>query len=104
VTAVCILTVAGWVDTPQAASDISGQWNSNIGVVYDIQQSGNNFTWSVPSLNQSGTGTVSGTSVTMSGPGWTVKGTITETDTSGRPTKIVGENGVVLFRTSSMKG
>jgi hypothetical protein len=77
---------------------ISGQWNSNIGVVYEIQQSGNNFTWSVPSLNQSGTGTVSGNIVTMSGPGWTVKGTITETDASGRPTKIVGENNVILFR------
>jgi hypothetical protein len=86
------------------AADISGQWNSNIGAVYEIQQSGNNFTWSVPSLNQSGTGTVSGNIVTMSGPGWTVKGTITETDPSGNPTKIVGENGVVLFRSATGKG
>jgi hypothetical protein len=81
-------------------TDISGQWNSNIGAVYEIQQSGNNFTWSAPSLNQSGTGTISGTSVIMSGPGWTVKGIITEADSSGRPTKIVGENGVILFRTT----
>jgi hypothetical protein len=88
---------------PQSAPDISGKWNSNIGVVYEIQQSGSQYTWSVPSLNQSGTGTVSGNIVTMSGPGWTVKGIITEADSSGRPTKIVGENGVVLFRTSSMK-
>jgi hypothetical protein len=89
---------------PSGLVGLSGQWNSNIGVVYEIQQSGSSFTWSVPSLNQSGTGTISGNSVTMSGPGWTVKGTITETDASGRPTKIVGENGVVLFRTTAGKG
>jgi hypothetical protein len=87
-------------DATVIATDISGQWNSNIGAVYEIQQSGTTFTWSVPSLNQSGTGTISGTSVTMSGPGWTVKGKITETAASGRPTKIVGENGVILFRTT----
>jgi hypothetical protein len=81
-----------------APTGISGQWNSNIGAVYEIQQTGNQFTWSAPSLNQSGTGTISGKSITLSGPGWTVKGQITETDTSGNPTKIVGENGVTLFR------
>ncbi len=79
-------------------TNISGQWNSNIGAVYQIQQSGNQFTWSVPSLNQSGTGTISAKSITLSGPGWTVKGQVTETDTSGNPAKIVGENGVVLTR------
>ena len=82
-----------------AVNTLTGQWNSNIGAVYNIQQSGSQFTWSAPSLNQSGTGTISGTSVTMSGPGWTVKGIITEADSSGKPTKIVGENGVILFRT-----
>ncbi len=79
-------------------NDISGQWNSNIGAVYQIQQSGNQFTWSAPSLNQSGTGAISGKSITLSGPGWTVKGQVTETDASGNPTRIVGENGVILFR------
>jgi hypothetical protein len=82
--------------------NISGQWNSNIGAVYNIQQSGNQYTWSVPSLNQSGTGAISGTAVTMSGPGWTVKGTVTETDQGGNATKIVGENGVILFRTAGI--
>jgi hypothetical protein len=85
---------------PAGSPDISGAWNSNIGAVYQIQQSGSQFTWSAPSLNQSGTGTISGTSITMSGPGWTVKGTITETDASGKPAKIVGENGVIIFRAS----
>ncbi len=82
-------------------NDISGQWNSNIGAVYQILQSGNQFTWSAPSLNQSGTGTISGKNITLSGPGWTIKGQVTETNTSGNPTKIAGENGVVLFRTAS---
>jgi len=89
--------------TPQAPPgqplSISGQWNSSIGAVYNIQQSGNQYNWSAPSLNQSGTGTISGKAVTISGPGWTVKGTVTESDQAGNATKIVGENGVVLFRT-----
>ncbi len=84
-----------------AATGISGKWNSNIGAVYEMQQSGNQFTWSAPTLNQSGTGTISQDDITLSGPGWTVKGKITEKDASGNPTRIVGENGVVLFRTAS---
>jgi len=83
---------------PAGAPDIAGQWNSNIGAVYEIQQNGTQFTWSAPSLSQSGTGTISGNSVSMSGPGWTVKGSVTEADASGKATKIVGENGVILFR------
>ena len=83
---------------PAGAPDIAGQWNSNIGAVYEIQQNGTQFTWSAPSLSQSGTGTISGNDVTMSGPGWTVKGSVTEADASGKPAKIVGENGVILFR------
>jgi len=84
---------------PTAAQvNIAGQWNSNIGAVYEIQQSGDQFTWSAPSLSQSGTGTISGNAITIIGPGWTVKGTITKTDTSGNATEITGENGVVLFR------
>jgi competence protein ComEA len=82
-----------------AVLKVSGQWNSNIGAVYQLQQNGNQYTWSAPSLNQSGTGTISGNAVTISGPGWTVKGTITESDQAGNATKIVGENGVTLFRT-----
>ncbi len=100
--AVCSLMLAGLVSSDQPAPGLSGQWNSNIGAVYEIQQSGNQFTWSAPGLNESGTGTVSGSNVNLNGPGWTVKGTITETDSSGNPTKIVGENGVVLYRASGM--
>ena len=81
-----------------AQVSISGQWNSNIGAVYEIQQNGDQFTWSAPSLSQSGTGTISGNAITISGPGWTVKGTITKADSSGNATEITGENGVVLFR------
>jgi len=77
---------------------LSGQWNSSIGATYEIQQSGSQFTWSAPTLSQSGTGTISGNNISLSGPGWTVKGTITASDNSGNATKIVGENGVVLFR------
>jgi hypothetical protein len=89
---------------PGGVISLSGQWNSNIGVTYELQQNGNQFTWTVPSLNQSGSGTISENAVTLSGPGWTVKGTVTETDASGNATKIVGENGVTLFRTSVTPG
>jgi hypothetical protein len=86
------------VAPPGGVINISGQWNSNIGAVYEIQQNGNEYTWTAPSLNQSGTGTIFGNAVTMSGPGWAVKGTITEVDAIGKGTKIIGENGVILFR------
>ncbi len=99
--AIFSLMPAGPAPGAQSTPGLSGQWNSNIGAVYEIQQSGNQFTWSAPGLSQSGTGTVSGNDVTLSGPGWTVKGTITETDASGKPAKIVGENGIVLFRTAA---
>jgi hypothetical protein len=88
------------VDATDDEVNISGQWKSNIGAVYEIQQTGSQFTWSAPSLNQSGTGTISGNNITLSGPGWTVKGTITELDVSGNAAKIVGENGVILFRSA----
>ncbi len=88
------------VDATDNEVNISGQWNSNIGAVYQIQQTGNQFTWSAPSLNQSGTGTISGNAISMSGPGWTIKGTITESDAAGNATKIEGGNGVILFRSA----
>jgi hypothetical protein len=89
---------------PSGDISISGQWNSNIGAVYEIQQSGNQFTWSAPGLSQSGTGTISENAITIDGPGWTVKGTITKTDASGNAIEIAGENGVTLFRTSETVG
>ena len=85
-----------------AQVNISGQWNSNIGAVYEIQQNGDQFTWSAPGLSQSGTGTISENAITINGPGWTVKGTITKADASGNAAEIVAENGVTLFRTPEM--
>jgi len=90
--------LAGQVPPPSGAISISGEWNSNIGVIYQVQQTVSQFTWSAPSVNQSGIGTISGDVVAFNGPGWTIKGTITEQDVSGHATKIVGENAVILFR------
>jgi hypothetical protein len=83
---------------PSGTFDISGQWYSNIGAVYEFQQIGELFAWSAPGLNQSGIGMISERAMILNGPGWTVKGTITEVDPAGKATKIVGENGVILFR------
>jgi len=88
-----------------AEVNISGQWNSNIGAVYEIQQNGNQFTWAAPSLGQTGTGTISENAITIDGPGWTVKGTITKTDASGNAIEIAGEmfpSSPIRFATSSV--
>ena len=47
-----------------AEASIAGQWNSNIGLVYEIQQSGKNFSWKVKSNGQSAKGEVVGDNVT----------------------------------------
>ncbi len=44
---------------PRETVDISGRWNSSIGFVYDILQSGNSFTWQVVTpISKQGQGTI----------------------------------------------
>ena len=82
--------------------DISGKWSSNIGVDYEITQSGNQFTWFAAKINQKGSGTLSqsGISASWTDPGGSgsAKGNITEVDSSGAATRIEWDNGVVFFR------
>ena len=45
---------------------LAGSWNSNIGVVYIIKQTGNEFTWWVEQLKQEAKGKIEGKAVTAS--------------------------------------
>lgn len=87
---------------PGQIRDISGKWSSNIGIDYEITQSGSQFTWFASKINQKGTGTLteSGISASWTDPGGSgsAKGNITEVDSSGVATRIEWDNGVVFFR------
>lgn len=81
--------------------DISGIWKSNIGLVYDISQNKDKFTWRVRGQSQIGEGTIAGDSVNVI---WTdpkgrggAQGKIT-LDRSGKAVRIQWSNGVVFTR------
>jgi hypothetical protein len=101
------MQISGKGEARAALPDISGRWNSNIGLVYEISQQGGDFRWSVASLGQSATGTLSGASIAAS---WSDKngkgsgrGTVTAKDAAGRATRIEWENGVVFTRFASAR-
>jgi hypothetical protein len=88
------------VARPQAP-DISGTWQSSIGLVYEITQTGHAFSWHVASINQRAEGTIDGNSVKAS---WRVllrRDSATGKvilDASGRAVRIEWSNGVVFRR------
>jgi hypothetical protein len=80
--------------------NISGTWSSNIGVTYEITQSGTGFTWFVARLNQNARGTIDGPNVsaTWDGGAGSATGRITAFDINGRAIKIEWNNGVIFQR------
>jgi hypothetical protein len=80
-----------------AEPDISGQWQSNLGVMYDVTQVGTTFTWHMPSTNQLGFGHISGTTVTAVWPIGYATGTVT-VDAANRGITIAWNNGVTFTR------
>ncbi len=90
---------------PPASSlppSITGTWNSNIGLVYQIQQQGSSFTWTVAAPYQTGSGTIQGQKLTTT---WRegqqqlhAEGTVTAVDSQNRATSIVWNNGIQLYR------
>jgi hypothetical protein len=81
--------------------DISGTWKSSIGLVYEITQTGNSFTWHVASINQRAEGTIEGTAVKASWRGLLRRDSATGKvvqDVSGRAIRIEWSNGVVFRR------
>lgn len=89
------------VPSTASASDLTGRWNSSIGLVYDITQVGQTMSWKVTTTPQTATGTVQGNTVNASwtGPGNTgsASGKIIR-DQQGRAIRIEWSNGVVFTR------
>lgn len=82
--------------------DVSGQWGSNIGLIYNIVQTDNRFEWTVKGSNELGKGTLKGTELSVSWSGQqgsgSAQGKITKMDGSGRATQINWDNGVHFNR------
>jgi hypothetical protein len=88
--------------TPAPIPNVSGQWKSNIGVVYDMTQNGDNFEWTVKAKNEIGNGFIKGSNISASwkspfGSGAS-NGKITTVDSAGKATKIQWYNGVQFYR------
>lgn len=82
--------------------DVSGQWGSSIGLVYEIAQTDDRFEWTVKSSNELGKGTLKGTELSVSWSGQqgsgSAQGKITKMDGSGRAMQINWDNGVRFNR------
>ncbi len=88
---------------PSTAVDLSGKWESNVGVVYEIQQTGDVFTWSASSLNETAQGSLTGNDQLK--VDWTgtfglgsTNGNITQKDSTGKARRIQWDNGIVFNR------
>jgi hypothetical protein len=82
--------------------DLSGQWNSSVGIVYYMVQDGNQFEWTVAKTKEVGLGVQSGNTLSVSWKGpqgsGSSTGQITAVDPKGRATQIEWKNGVRFFR------
>ena len=90
----------------QETPDISGKWNSNIELVYEFTQNGDQFTWFVALNDQKGGGTLSGHNLSASwsdaGGSGSAEGRITSVDANGRAGRIEWDNGVVFERAGAV--
>jgi len=82
--------------------DISGLWHSSIGLVYEINQNGNQFNWIVHNKNQPGSGNINGKELFVK---WkegnmtnSTRGIVKEMNPEGLATIIEWDNGVTFFR------
>jgi hypothetical protein len=81
--------------------NISGNWRSNDGTVYNLTQNGAQFTWIAAAVNEKGSGQLAGTQISGSWSGkrgtGSSKGKVI-TDASGNAVRIEWENNVVFLR------
>ncbi len=88
--------------TVSKVPDVSGQWGSTIGQVYQITQAGVRFEWTVKNRDERGSGLLNGTNVSASWVGpqgrGSAQGKITGIDRSGKATQIDWNNGVRFHR------
>lgn len=82
--------------------DISGRWNSSIGFVYDIQQSGSSFSWQVVTpISEQAQGTINAdgqVDAEWSGDGGSGSGSGTVEYSGNRAVRISWSNGVIFTR------
>ena len=85
--------------------DLSGNWTSNIGLVYQISQNGNKLSYQDPMMHKPVNGTVEGKTVSVS---WmegnavkNLKGSITSVDGDGKAKSIYWTNGVIFNQLST---
>jgi hypothetical protein len=86
-------------------ANIAGRWKTNAGLVYDIQQTEHNCSWTVPSNGQSAKCTVDGDNVaaqwydagTTARPSGQAKGVL-KRDPHGAVQRIEWSNGLVFTR------
>jgi len=86
---------------PLTKYDISGEWNTNEGGTYKIIQTGSEFVW-VESDDVSGTGTISGDTITFSVGSVSLEGKITGFDANNQPTKISLSDNVSFTRAGDL--
>lgn len=90
------------IESQVQSTDISGRWRSAHGHVYQVTQTGNDFTWSVVlPIRESASGTIAGDDLVVTwngdnGPG-AARGTVT-LKRNNLATKIDWSNGAVFFR------
>jgi hypothetical protein len=86
----------------QQIPNIGGVWRSSMGIDYQVSQTGTQFTWVCPVLQERAQGAVQGKQITATWNGLlgqaTGTGTI-ETDSAGIAQKIAWQNGVTFTRT-----
>ena len=82
--------------------DVSGTWTSSVGLVYQLQQSGEDFTWTVDGTPERGAGRIRGKNVLARWINGEVRdaaeGEIVSVDDGNRATRIQWKNGVLFQR------
>jgi len=82
--------------------DVSGTWTSSVGLVYQIQQTGENFAWTVDGTSERGAGRIRGKNVLARWINGEVRdaaeGEIVSVDDGNRATRIQWKNGVLFQR------
>jgi photosystem II stability/assembly factor-like uncharacterized protein len=89
------------MESGQQNADINGRWKSNIGKIYEIEQTRNIFTWRVAGGSQTANGTINGLEVSAAWVEGRTRGSATGIivlDPQRRPVRIEWSNGVVFTR------
>ena len=100
-TVLALMLVGGTHVFAQQQIDISGVWQSNVGLTYHISQSGNDFTWRVAGRSQTGSGTLHGLELSASWLEGNKRGAargVIALDQNRRAGRIEWSNGVVFLR------